>query len=391
MAGDQFDHGGEAFLQAPLAAFRRGRELGAVRHGDAKWPFLSIFRHADIKAALVDWETWSSNIPAVRDLLLGDASHMVQDDPPRHTHFRRCVAAALSPTSLAQRSIDVSSIVRARTRSLFEQQCDAVEEIGAQIALDLVSSLLGLPTGGSAYLRDWTNRFANEVGSEFVSTDDTILEAQRKAVASVHEEMSAYLADLTRSPQATGLVAESAGWPVTFQERIGLLKSIAFAGNHTTAHMTANAFWLFANNPAELKRLRSGEATITQAVEEAFRFKCVFRGITRLATREGMVCGVPFKAGDNLICWLTSANFDERRFERPDTFDIGRAGPSNLAFASGPHLCIGAHLARAQIAALIEMLRDQVAAIVVSDAKLSSDPWVDGFDKLVVGLEGSAI
>ncbi len=385
-----FDHGGEVFLQNPLAAFRRGREAGAFRHGDSKWPFLSIFRHSDIKTALVDWETWSSDIPAVRDLLLGDASYMVQDDPPRHTHFRRCMASALSPASLARRGIDIPAIVRARSRPLFESPTDAVEEVGARIALDLMSLLLGLPAGGKDYLRNWTNRFSNTVGAEFVSTDEAVLNAQRNAVGEVHKEMSEYLADLTRSSDAKGLIAESAEWPISIEERVGLLKSVAFAGNHTTAHMTANVLWLFASHPSELARLRSGEATVAAAVEEVLRFKSVFRGITRLARRDGTICGVPFSAGDNLICWLTSANFDERCFDAPEAFDIGRKAMPHLAFASGPHLCIGAAIARAQTTALIEMLCAHVDSINVAESAVCADPWVDGFEKLVVTFEGKA-
>lgn len=382
-----FDHASPEFSRDPLTCFRRGRGVGAFRHGTTKWPLVSLFRYADIRRALADWRVWSSEIPAIRDLLLGDASVMVQDDPPRHTSFRRCLASRLTPQSLARDGFDISQVVEDRVSILFRGAGDAVEEVGAQIALDVVCRIVGLPDRERDYLRDWTNRFSAIVGAEFVSTDQQVLDAQRRAVAIVHNELSEYIRRCIRDGTGrAGLISESADWPISPEERVGLIKSIAFAGNHTSALMIANTLWLFATFPSELERLIDG-ASVATAVEEILRYKAVFRGITRIATRDGSICDVPYQKGDNLILWLTSGNFDEERFVNPENFDIARRDAAHVAFAVGPHHCVGASLARAEIYALVTMLQRRARRVRLEGApKPSTDPWVDGFEELNVSL-----
>jgi cytochrome P450 len=308
---------------------------------------------------------------------------MVQDDPPRHTLFKRCLVNHLTPEALTRDGVQIAPIVEERVSALFKQRADAVEEVGAQIAMDVVCGILGLPDAEREYLRDWTNRFSRAVGAEFVSTDEQVLEAQRQAVGAIHDELSDYIRRWAHDGTGrTGLIEKSAAWPVESADRIGLLKSVAFAGNHTSAIMIANVLWLFAEHGEQLRRLRAG-GSIALALAEVFRFKSVFRGITRLATTDGCIQGVSFERGDNLLLWLTSANFDEHQYPDAEQFDISRAGAPHLGFAAGIHHCIGAPLARAEIAALLDVLRRRAGRIVLDGApRPITDPWVDGFEKL---------
>jgi len=380
---EPFDHAGANFAADPHAAFQKWRPVGAVRHGTSRWPFISLFRYDDIKRALCDWRTWSSEIPAIRELLLGDAAVMVQDDPPRHTVFRRCVAPHLSPRQLARDGLDIAAIVARRVTPLFETGGDAVEDVGAQIALDVILGLVGLPASDRDYLREWTNRFSRAVGAELASTDEVVLENQRRAITVIHAELSEYVLRIIRDgPKLGGLIERSADWPISSEDRVGLIKSIAFAGNHTSALMIANTLWLFSQFPDQLERLRRG-AAVDAATEEVFRFKAVFRGITRIATRSGTLRGVTFHPGDNLLMWLTSGNFDPDSYLNAERFDITRDGPAHLAFAVGPHHCVGAALARAEITALVGLLARRASAIVLkAEPQAVDDPWVDGFERL---------
>ncbi len=96
--------------------------------------------------------------------------------------------------------------------------------------------------------------------------------------------------------------------------------------------------------------------------------------------------------GDNLLLWLTSANFDEDQYSDADRFDITRDAAPHLGFAAGIHHCIGAPLARAEIAALLGVLQRRADRVVLDAAPQSiADPWVDGFEKLELHIVEASI
>lgn len=166
-----------------------------------------------------------------------------------------------------------------------------------------------------------------------------------------------------------------------------MLKSLAFAGNHTSSILQSNAVWLLARFPEQFDRLKRREVSIRAAVDEVLRYKGTFRGVTRIAKRSGQIHGIPYLAGDYLLTWLTSANWDEDKFIRPHVFDVGRSPNGHLAFAVGNHYCIGAQIARLELECVLEFLTAHVRAIDLRrEPNVIKDPWVDGFLNLEVRL-----
>ena len=374
-----------------IFAFMR-RNHPVLRHGDSNWPLLSIFRYRDIRRALFDFDTWSSEIPAVADLVLGDASIMIQDDPPQHTRYKRLIAPHLNQAGLKRLGVEVEQTVSSHFGRMLNQEVDFVENFAARVSVQVISDVIGIPIRDRAYLRDWTNRLAASVGSEFLDTDRQRLDRQKALVTSLHLEFTQYLELLLKSRRdrpERGMIAALERTQLSDTEKVGLLKSIAFAGNHTSSILSTNAVWLMAKHPEARRRLTLAPGLLNSAVDEILRYKGTFRGVTRIATRSGQIAGCEFNPGDYLLAWITSANWDERRFQAPDEFDITRQANRHLAFAVGPHFCIGADLAKLELRVLLQLIREKVREIeILAEPEPIDDPWVDGFLNLNVVLRG---
>ncbi|MEO7867035.1 MAG: cytochrome P450 [Candidatus Eisenbacteria bacterium] len=326
----------------------------------------------------------------MEELVLGDAAIMIQDDPPAHTRLRNLLEPFFSRSGLAQLGVDVRAVAHAELTTCIGRNVDFVEAVAARIALRVIGGLLGLPPAELDYLREWTNHLSEAVGLEFVSMNSQMLAGQALKVRALHEELSERLTRIlhdSRGTNGAGMIRASLDWPLEDAERVGLIKSVAFAGNHTSAILQSNAVELLARWPAQFARVQRREVSIAGAANEVLRMKGTFRGITRVATANSELRGTKIARGDYLIAWLTSANWDDRVFADAAMFDVGRAPNRHVAFALGPHHCIGARIARMELEAVIEVMCEHVARVeVTNDPTPIGDPWVDGWEHLEVNL-----
>jgi cytochrome P450 len=133
---------------------------------------------------------------------------------------------------------------------------------------------------------------------------------------------------------------------------ISMLVLILVAGNETTTTLIGNAVLELCAHPEAQSRLRAEPALLPRAIEEVLRFSSPVQFDPRRATRDVALHGVEIAAEDFVLCWLGSANRDEKVFDRPQEFDIARSPNPHIAFGFGPHYCLGSNLARleAQVA-----------------------------------------
>jgi cytochrome P450 len=134
-----------------------------------------------------------------------------------------------------------------------------------------------------------------------------------------------------------------------------------FGGIQTTEGMIVNAMWHLLSHRAELALVLADRALIPAAVEESLRLEPAAAVVDRYATRDTALGGARVRAGDQVTVSLTGANRDPAVFADPDSFDIRRPGTGrHLAFAHGPHFCLGAHLARLEAETAVGVLLDQL-------------------------------
>ena len=381
-----------SFSEHANEVFKEMRSMAPVSvHGNEKWTFLSIFMYRDIVSALGDHELWSSDIPEVADLVLGDAALMIQDDPPEHSRFRRNVFPFINRKAVIDSEIEIDNYVERILKEHVDCDIEFQETIAAALSSRVICELLGLEPDCQTYIRDWTNKLANNVGAEFLETDERVLNEQKLRVRELHSEMTEFLTQqrckIIKRNSDRGLISHLASTNLDLEHQIGLAKSAAFAGNHSSAILITNAIWLFAMNPRELEKLRSRPELIPSATEEILRYKGTFRGVQRVASRDGHIHGTEFKKGDYLLAWTTSGNFDESEFQNPECFDIDRKPNRQLSLGYGCHYCVGSQLARLEMYSVLKYMVKCVQKIeILQKPTPIDDPWVDGFMDLRVKL-----
>jgi hypothetical protein len=164
------------------------------------------------------------------------------------------------------------------------------------------------------------------------------------------------------------------------------LQALLVGGNLTTTDLIGNGVWLFLNHPDQLAALKANPALGAQAVEEVLRFEAPVSATSRILAEDQQVAGCPMKARQAVFCSLASANRDEATFDAPDAFDITLKRPSHVAFGGGPHICIGAPLARIEARRVYQKLFERYPDMRLAEQQLvwRALPFFRGLETLVV-------
>ena len=169
-------------------------------------------------------------------------------------------------------------------------------------------------------------------------------------------ELAASLREVIAAPESASLLSEAAG-PLTEAEAISNAAVMMFGGIETTEGMIANALLHLLSSPAQLELALADPGLVPAAVEESLRLEPAAAVVDRYATRDASLGGAGIRAGDQVTVSLAGANRDPVVFAEPDLFDVRRPNAGHhLAFAHGPHFCLGAHLARLEAQVAIETL-----------------------------------
>lgn len=278
---------------------------------------------------------------------------MIASDPPRHTRYRRLVNSGFTPRTM--KAIEQSLARRATTiidEVIEKGSCDFVTEVAAELPLQAIADIMGVPQEDRGRLFEWSNRMVGLDDPEYASTDGTVASA----------EMYAYVNDLARQRRAdprddivTLLVnAEIDGDSLSEVEFDMFMLLLTLAGNETTRNSTSWGMWALIENPEQYSRLRAHPDLIDSAVEEILRWASPVLHFRRTATADTELHGQRIARGDKVVMWHISANRDEEVFAEPFRFDITRAPNNHVAFGGGgPHHCLGAYLARMQLRLII--------------------------------------
>ncbi|WP_082310298.1 cytochrome P450 [Nonomuraea sp. SBT364] len=344
--------------------------VGPWKEGPGYW---AVFRHADVKHVLRTPEDFSSHLGATQirdpdtpaDLAFVRAM-MLNTDPPGHSRLRRIVAAAFTPRAVRA----LERAIAERARSLFaEGECDFVE-VAADLPVWTLAHVMGVPDGDRRLLHDWASRVIGYQDAEYAGLStaeaDALTPMGRLAVArrpdprpGVNPRSRAALADMFAYAHA--LAGNSGGDSVmSAMLRGGLTEAefenmfflFAVAGNETLRNGIPGGLLTLLAHPGELARLRGDPSLLGPAVEEMLRFWPPVMDFRRTATRDLTLGGRRIRRGEKVVVYHASANRDPSVFPDPDRFDVARTPNDHVSFGAGPHLCLGAHLARAQLRAV---------------------------------------
>ncbi|MFD7735111.1 cytochrome P450 [Kitasatospora phosalacinea] len=325
--------------------------------------FWAVTRHADIVRVGRDSDTFSSarfvNLEEVTDDQIARRASMLELDGPRHLALRGLLrreftAAAVRGHTDLLRDLATTTLDRAPSGS---GPFDFVTEVAAPFPARVLARLLGLPPEGHRLLLDWGDRLLatasprdRERHRDLPFNSPAALEVFAHGRALARERGGGLAARLVEgSPQD--------GVPLSGREFDNYFLLLVAAGHETTRHTLSHALLALAHHHEQYARLRRDPALLPLAVEEFLRRASPVHHFRRTATRDTHLGGRRIRAGDKVVMWYSSGNRDERVFADPYAFDVTRTPNPHLAFGrGGPHRCLGAALARAEIRVLFEEL-----------------------------------
>jgi cytochrome P450 len=318
----------------------------------------TAYSYEAVQTVLKDGETFSSSGYAeVMGPVMGHT--ILEMDEPEHHLYRGLVQQAFSRKAMENWERDlVRGVVNEHIDAFIDRdpkQADLVREVTFPFPVVVIARLLGLP-------REDLPTFHRRA-VEVISAGFDMTRASRASqelydyFCQIITERRAHPSDDVISVLAH---AELEGVHLTDDEIVAFLRLLLPAGAETTYRSSSNLLWGLLSNPDQLAALTADRALLPQAIEEGLRWEAPLIGIMRTAARDTEVCGVPVPAGSTIAINIGSANHDEQVWDRPEEFDIHRPQKQHLAFAWGPHMCLGLHLARMETRVLITQLLDRL-------------------------------
>jgi len=226
--------------------------------------------------------------------------------------------------------------------------CDLVSEFAEPLSARVLKRALGLAFVEEETLRRWFVELAT--GAANFEGDAEKQAIADSASAEVNETLAPVIERLEREPDDTLLSSmvhtEVEGERLTREEIQSNLKVMIVGGLQATTDLIALSLWAILSHPEQLEEVRADPKLVDPAIEEAARWHSPVGTSTRQTTRDTELGGVKLEQGALVAAVLASANHDERNWSEPERYDIHRREGSHLAFATGPHLCIGARLGR---------------------------------------------
>lgn len=280
-------------------------------------------------------------------------------EPPDHTRLRRLVSKVFTPRAVAK----LANVIESFSDDLIDQcaekgQFELLTDYAQPYSLAVICSMLGVPTEHAQAQLDWSHAI---VKMYEIESDEATKAAANQAAAEYIEFTGELIAEKRRHPD--GLLVselvqvEDEGDTLTEAEIISTTMVLLEAGHEATVNTLGNGFRALMHHPDQWHRLVSGEVEASAAVEELLRWDSPLQMFERWVLDDGVeIAGQPMEVGQEVAMLFGSAQRDPRRFNDADTFDVGRNDPSHVGFGGGIHFCVGAPLARLELAQSIKGL-----------------------------------
>jgi cytochrome P450 len=364
-------------------------------HGgrDGRPGFWVISRYTDVVAAYTDSTRLSSARGTVLEVLLrgpdpAGGRMLAVTDRPRHRSLRTVMLRMFSPRVLGA----VTAQVERRAAELIQQVTgvgafDFAAEVAEHIPMGTICDLLSIPAADRPDLLRWNK---NALSSEDAQADPY-------AAAEARSEIVSYFMDLVerrRSAPGDDVVsmiaaADVDGTPLSIEDAALNCYSIILGGDESSRVSSICAVKAFAEHPDQWRAVRDGTVSLDTAVEEVLRWATPAMHFARTATADLVIGDRQIRAGDIVSLWNVSANTDERQFDQPGRFDVARMPNRHVSLGHGPHFCLGAHLGRSELRALLSALVATVSRIEMAGTPQPIySTFLQGYSSLPVVFTG---
>jgi cytochrome P450 len=367
----------------PHATFKRLRDEEPVSWWDEKEGsgFWAVTRYDDVLTVSHQSRLFSTT----RGIRLEEMSEeetlarrtLMEMDPPEHTAYRRLVNPPFLPREVAAYEDSIRLLARAVIDDVAGQsEFDFVQAVARQLPMRMLGRMLGVSDSDGMWLVGQGDALIGNTDPEFtshpvdlVNTDEYRLMPFRSPAGYELFKYAEAQARKQRENPGDDLISrllqpKRDGEPLSEHEFKNFFTLLVAAGNDTTRYTMAAGLHALIEHPDQLAELRDKPSLMPPAVEEILRWGTVTMHFRRTALADTELAGQRIKAGDKVVIWFISADFDERQFPEPYRFDIKRSPNEHVAFGlKSPHKCLGEHLARVEIKVLFEELLPRLADI----------------------------
>jgi len=372
----------------PYDEFARLRREAPVAWHDEASPnsgFWSVHCYQDILTASRDVATFSSargiSFEEPTDEDMAARRTIIDTDPPGHTKLRKIVSGSFTQRAVAVYQHFVEALTeQVLYAGLAEGELEFIDAVAKEVPIRVLARIMGLPEADLDRFIDLGDRLIANTDPEVTDVvwgrDDT--DAYRrfpfrspygKQLWDLGREI---VAERLRAPGddllSTLLRAEVDGDRLTETDLDNFFSILVVAGNETTRIAIAQGVLAFCEHPEQWERLRADPGLADTAADEVLWWTCPTHFMRRTATADTELGGAPIRAGDKVVLWYASGNRDEAEFADPDVFDVARSPNRHLSFGrGGPHLCLGAHLARLEVRAVLGALARRMVRFELAD------------------------
>ena len=355
-------------LADPYPVYERLRSISPVRYlyipeGSLPDPprrmeAWAALRYGDVRTVLKDHKTFSSQRPLAGRMM--PKLVLLQDDPPRHTEFRKLVQRAFTPRQLSRLEPEIERIAETLFDGFPSGSHEFISGFAGPLPVRVIARMMGIPEDQHETYRRWSD------------TALSLLSISREKKSREREELEEFFADqIARSKKRGGgttlidvLVNPRDGSKsLEHWEIVGFCILLLVAGNETTANLLGSMFALLARRPDLWLLLKADRSLVPAFIEEALRYESPLQRMTRIATRDVQMGSALIRKGDPVVAFIGAANRDPDVFDEPNDFRLDRPRSDILAFGVGIHYCLGAALAQMEARVALNCALDRFSGL----------------------------
>jgi len=377
------------FPEIPLANFPVGPGYWALTKHDDIW---HVSRNPELFCS-----GKGSNIADLTVELNEFFGSMISMDDPKHVRLRTIVSKGFTPKEITR----IEEYVKNKAKSIVDkvlakyganEEFDFVDAIAAPFPLQIICEMMGIPESDERQILDWTNVILGAGDPDFGGTIENLINVALEMFAYAQALGEARLANPTDDLTSVMMHSIVDGDRMSSQEFGSFFILLVVAGNETTRNAISHGMLQLTEHPDQKAAwFEDFEIKTKGAVEEIVRWASPVIHFRRTATRDTEIRGMKIKEGEKVVMWYNSGNRDEEIYENPHQFNIARSlAPAQVGFgAGGPHFCLGANLARREIAVMFDEIRRRLPNLVVTGepAYLQSN-FINGIKRMPCRING---
>jgi cytochrome P450 len=350
----------------PFPLYRELRPLSPFRTSDGHWV---VMKHRDVFAALSNHRVFSSNLSHIDNEVLRETP-IIFEDPPGHTRHRKLVQPAFTQGRIEAMTPWVASVVQDVVGALPEGEVEAISALCDPLPVRVVAQVMGVPQERHADFKRWSDERTYLVAQRGTPSSPEHAARIEEARAANRRLLDYFLAE-ARSRRAeplddliTDLVVANDGDDALTEDEVAAVCALLLtAGNVTTTNVLGNLLGQLADHPDVYALVRADRSKIDEVVEESLRLEAPVQWLYRRTLSETELGGVTIPAGASVLVYFGAANRDPDAYPEPDRFDLANRARRHAAFGHGIHFCLGAPLARLEVALALDAVLDRFSTI----------------------------